>query len=715
MRHLAPRPGRVVSGLLALIVVAAVGLFGSASPASAHGGLAMSTPAADATVSEPLTTVQLYFTEQVVPNAYFTVSAPGGGRVDNGWTPGQPRPLDRPVREYFLVDGKFEPREYTTGFPAVVTVAHLPAVGKYTVSYLSVASDGEPVRGTMSFQYAGPVTAAPQGWRPPTDQPDPALVAAVEQHGHDAGSTQESAAPSGAAPPPVAAVPMPVEEDGLPGWVWAAGAVLLGLALVALVAWRRQPAAVATILGRVGLSSRPARRPNARVRTGARPGAGARKSRSGRAAVSKARSGRPATSKAGSGRPAGAKAKPTAPATSAAGGSVVTSPVTASSAAASSAGATPAGATAAGATPAGATPAGATPADATPAGATAAGATAADATPAGATAADATAASGAEAGAPAPAARLGNARLGLLVGGLVVALLAGFGLGRLGTDDPAGGSTGARPSTVAGAGAPVSAGDGHQHAPGTGAHTHPGDGADQTQATGAWTSAAGYTLQPVRRSQRVGVPADYRFQIVGPDRQPATTFATVHERPLHLIVVGRDLGGYQHLHPSMAADGTWSVPLNLARPGGYRVYADFSVITADGTALPLVLGIDHHVPGGYAPAALPPPQPQATGGPFQVTMDGTPTVAVSAPITFRIGRAGTFAPVQPEPYLGAYGHLVVVREGDLGYVHVHPEPELVDGAVTFWLTAPSPGRYRAFFDFQVDGTVHTATYTIDLT
>jgi hypothetical protein len=81
---------------------------------------------------------------------------------------------------------------------------------------------------------------------------------------------------------------------------------------------------------------------------------------------------------------------------------------------------------------------------------------------------------------------------------------------------------------------------------------------------------------------------------------------------------------------------------------------------------------------------------------------------------FRVSRTGAPGPSQLERYLGAYGHLVVVREGDLGYVHVHPEAELVDGAVKFWLTAPSAGRYRGFFDFQVAGEVHTAEYTLDV-
>ena len=187
--------GRALAALLAFVLASAVVLLPTARPAQAHGTLAMSTPAANATVTEALTTVELYFTEQVAANAYFTVTGPGGGRVDNGWRQGSPRPLDKPVREYLLVNGKFEPKEYSTGFPAVVTLAHLPAAGQYAVSYLSVASDGEPVRGTMSFRYSGRATAAPQGWRhrstsrtrhwwpPPSSTPPPATPAARHRAG----------------------------------------------------------------------------------------------------------------------------------------------------------------------------------------------------------------------------------------------------------------------------------------------------------------------------------------------------------------------------------------------------------------------------------------------------------------------------------------------------------------------------------------------------
>ncbi|MEU5552990.1 copper resistance protein CopC [Micromonospora sp. NPDC047793] len=673
MRRLPTAPRRVVSGLLALVLASAAVLLGSTPPAAAHGTLAVSTPAEGATVDTPLTTVELQFTEQVRDDAYFAVTAPGGARVDNGWTHGTPTPLDRPVREYFLVDGVFEPREYATGFPAVLTLAHLPATGRYSVSYLSVASDGETVRGTMSFRYTGPVTKAPAGWKAPTDQPAPALLAAAEQHGTPGSGATPAASPE-AAPAPAMTEPPSSSGDGGggPGWLaWLTGAVALGAAVAALLVLRRRPT-TGVPAGR----SRPTR-PRGDTR---RTGTGRR---SGASAV-------PATTTK---KPASAR-KP-------GGGGVRTSTVTASTA---NAGRTSTVATSSARVRA------TSAADRRPSAGVPVGALAT-------TERETPVVDPPDDSAPArtgPENRRGDTRLVLLVGGLVVALLAGFGLGRLGTGEPRTTSTGGQ--QAAAAGSPVAgavAGDGHQHPSGTGPHTHPGDGTGQ--ATGTEVSVSGYTLQPVLRTQQAGKALDYRFRILGPDGQPATRFAVVHEKPLHLIVVGNDLGGYQHLHPTMTPDGTWSVPLTVAKAGDYRVYADFSVTTTDGRQLPLVLGVDHHVPGAYTPAGLPPPQRETTTGPYAVALEGTPTVGVSTPLALRVTRTGGTEPARLDRYLGAYGHLVLIREGDLGLVHVHPEQELVDGAVTFWLTPPSPGRYRAFFDFQVDGEVHTAAYTVTVT
>jgi hypothetical protein len=191
---------------------------------------------------------------------------------------------------------------------------------------------------------------------------------------------------------------------------------------------------------------------------------------------------------------------------------------------------------------------------------------------------------------------------------------------------------------------------------------------------------------------------------------PVTTFAVVHDRLLHLIVVRRDLAGYQHLHPTMASDGTWRIDLTLPAPGMYRMIADFTAVVG-GRPVAAALGSDLTVAGSYQPVPLPAPMRTTQGGGYAVRYEGTPDTESIQPILMTVTGADG-KPATLQRYLGAYGHLVMFRQGDLGYVHIHPETDLVDGQVKFWLTAPSRGTYRMFFDFQVAGRVHDAAWTV---
>ncbi|WP_436757734.1 copper resistance CopC family protein [Streptosporangium sp. V21-05] len=221
---------RWLGQLLVLAVVAGVALTALATPASAHGQLAMSTPAKDSTVKEPLESLALYFTEKPAPNAYFTVTTPSGARVDEPWSHGGPKRLDEPVTEYNLVDGNWQPSLYHTGFPAMVPVAYWPEQGLYVARYVSVASDGEKVTGEVKFTYKGKMSEPPKGWKAPTNEPDPALLNPAEP-----GVTAPSAGPavpatSQATPqttPQAAASNAPQATSGFDLSVW-----LLPIALV---------------------------------------------------------------------------------------------------------------------------------------------------------------------------------------------------------------------------------------------------------------------------------------------------------------------------------------------------------------------------------------------------------------------------------------------------------------------------------------------------
>jgi hypothetical protein len=299
---------------------------------------------------------------------------------------------------------------------------------------------------------------------------------------------------------------------------------------------------------------------------------------------------------------------------------------------------------------------------------------------------------------PVPPAGRAGIKLGVFVGGLVAALIAGFTLAKL--INPAGPANGpaGMPTGIVASTDPNGT---HQHLPQDGAGSDVG---------GLAVSGGGYTIVPSTANFAQPGPQQLSFRIFGPDGKPALQYAVVHEKPLHLVLARRDLSGYQHLHPTLGPDGVWTVAAEFGAPGLWRVFADFTVINLVGAQVALTLGYDVTVPGGLQAVELPTPATQAVVDDFTVSYQGSPSVGATQPMLFRVERAG--APVTLEPYLGSFGHLVVLREGDLGYVHVHPEPRMFEGAVKLWLAAPSPGRYRMFFDFQVAGEVRTASFTL---
>jgi hypothetical protein len=159
----------------------------------------------------------------------------------------------------------------------------------------------------------------------------------------------------------------------------------------------------------------------------------------------------------------------------------------------------------------------------------------------------------------------------------------------------------------------------------------------------------------------------------------------------------------------MAPDGTWGIDLTLAAPGIYRMIVDFTAVVG-GKQTVATLGSDLTVAGNYAPAALPVPDRATAVDGFAVSYQGALSTQAIQPVLITVAGADG-KPAALQPYLGAYGHLVVLRQGDLAYVHVHPEAQPVDGKVKFWVALPSSGTYRMFFDFQVAGRVHTAAWT----
>jgi hypothetical protein len=232
---------------------------------------------------------------------------------------------------------------------------------------------------------------------------------------------------------------------------------------------------------------------------------------------------------------------------------------------------------------------------------------------------------------------------------------------------------------------------------------HGGDATIAPQAVrGLAVSEGGLALQLARTTAEPGKRFSLAFRIVDRDGQTVRDFDVEHTKRMHFILVRRDMTGFQHLHPTQAQDGTWRVPVTLRRAGSYRVFADFSV-----GGKPRTLADDVTVDGTVRSHALPLPHRAARVDGLRVKlMEGAGRAGEESELGFIVTRHGR--PVAIRDYLGAKGHLVALRRGDLAFLHVHPD----ENSLRFMATFPTAGTYRLFLQFKTgDGRLHTAAFT----
>ncbi len=232
---------------------------------------------------------------------------------------------------------------------------------------------------------------------------------------------------------------------------------------------------------------------------------------------------------------------------------------------------------------------------------------------------------------------------------------------------------------------------------------------------GLASAAAGYRLAVADPTFVPGTRAELRFVVLGPDGRAVTAFATTARdpSPLHTVVVRRDAAGFQRIDPTMDADGTWRAPLTLPAPGVWRAYVD----TTPTAGPALVLGADLFAAGPFAPFTFPPSRTAEIGG-LQLRLDGDLVPGAASQVFATVSRDGAGV-TDLQPYLGAFGKLVALREGDLAYTAAvagngaSPAPtDRAGPAVAFTAKVPSAGTYRLFLQFRVADVMHTAEFTV---
>jgi hypothetical protein len=228
---------------------------------------------------------------------------------------------------------------------------------------------------------------------------------------------------------------------------------------------------------------------------------------------------------------------------------------------------------------------------------------------------------------------------------------------------------------------------------------------------------------------RAGSPFKMKFDVQHPGTGARIQeYEVVHDKQYHLFVISNDLNFFQHVHPERQLDGSWLMEMTLPEPGYYRILSDFlpsrgspqflsrTLVTAD------YEGDMEEDAGGLEPDTV-----------FKKTVDTiTASVEFDPPhliagqyghLRFALTDAQTGLPVTDlQPYLGAFGHTLILSEDMVDYVHSHPsegpESDISRGLggprVSFEGYMPRQGRYRSWTQFLRNNQLTTISFTFDV-
>lgn len=205
-------------------------------------------------------------------------------------------------------------------------------------------------------------------------------------------------------------------------------------------------------------------------------------------------------------------------------------------------------------------------------------------------------------------------------------------------------------------------------------------------------------------------------------------YQQVYEKLMHLIIVDSALVYYDHIHPEQQGN-EFTVLTKFPKAGRYHLYIDFHPAGATEQQMAFILDVGHAEKPDVS-LLQEDRELTKTFGDIVVTLEYSKPLKSAAlsvgeqEMTFIVNDAATHAPVvELKPYLGAYGHLVMIHRDTYEYVHVHPtgqQPTFPDASggpdvrfVPLGLHGPiKPGVYRVFAQFNPGGNLILADFTI---
>jgi len=229
------------------------------------------------------------------------------------------------------------------------------------------------------------------------------------------------------------------------------------------------------------------------------------------------------------------------------------------------------------------------------------------------------------------------------------------------------------------------------------------------------------TVKPIGGTITAGKPVNLLFTLKDPTGLAVKTVEIVHEMPLHLLMVSKDLSWYAHEHPTLQPDGTFTFAFTFPAGGEYTLFNDFTPKDVGMQVVPVVLNVEGAVPAAI-PLVVDNDKPKTVDG-YTVSLDtgGPIKTGAATHMAYTVTKGGK--PVTDlQPYLGAMGHLVIISQDQKEFVHSHPHEDGAEHAtggktgpkVDFEATFSAPGVYKGWAQFKNMDKVITVPFTFNV-
>ena len=181
---------------------------------------------------------------------------------------------------------------------------------------------------------------------------------------------------------------------------------------------------------------------------------------------------------------------------------------------------------------------------------------------------------------------------------------------------------------------------------------------------------------------QAGAPATLVFTVKDSKNAVVKDLQVVHEKPMHLLIVSKDLSEFYHVHPEPSADGSYRVQHTFPNGGDYKFYADFTPPNAKQVVERIEVKVSGTEKAKVALAADTKLEKSVDG--VKVTMKPSAKIEAGQELTldFAVFDAKTGKPATDlQNYLGELAHFVIISEDLVDFVHAHPmaKGEKMDG------------------------------------